>query len=973
MNSSSYYAHGGSHYLDFHYTPSCWDIAILPELGSSINASDVMLTFYTCHTFNGSYGSLGTLELGVMTDPADSTSFEVVDTIDISTIERYVYAQQIRSLVNYTGTGKYIAFRVSNCNNTSYYIDDLIVDILPACANPVNFEAAHISNDGVTLSWDDLGGASIWNVQYDTVGFTAGQGAHTVVADSTSFTVNGLTNLTGYDFYVQTDCGDSQSEWIGPVSVVTGVLNMGITGSDTLVTCEAIIADNGGTEGDYSTYCNYSVVVYPATAGSGLQITGTGNVYTGSGWGDSQLTFHDGESTSAPVIATYSGDNLNIAVAASGPITVHFTSGYYTASGFMLNVSCATCTPPANFGVVELNTNDATLTWNGGADSYTVYLSGDTAGVFTTSDTSLTLGNLEASSTYTVQVRSFCGSDSSLLSLAVTFTTPCEAITVTETNPWTESFESYAGNGNQPFQCWDRPVVDGSYGAPFVYCGYTPSCHSGANSAEFKGSEAMLTLPLFSNDIHELRLSFWATSTSPTYGTLEVGVLTNPTDPNSFELVGTCGTPGPRGGENDTANGNFMGPFDFYGVAATSGRIALRYSNTISSASWNLDDFTVEIAPSNLCLMPTGLTVTNIAQNTATATWTAGGNESSWKLQYKAVTSSDWGSEIDCNTTTYDFTSLVPNTAYQVRVKAVCDTNDESSWSAVFEFTTENAVVITEPTVETQAASDITQTSVTLNGAITDPGNQGIIARGIEWKLNSDNGFTQVSLNMGNTLVFTLTGLAPNTCGTFRAYATTANTTTYGETLSFCTLPEDTPEPCDVPTGLYVETTASGEQTNMIIWDDDDDVSQWNVQYKRANTEWVTETVNTNYYQIPNLQYNEPYSVRVQSVCDGNTTSDWTDTVNLMILCGLEDYLQNSVTLFPNPAKEVINVQCTMHNVQSIEVFDVFGKLLQIVETQNFASPQQDQINVSGLADGMYFVRVTMDEGVVTKTFVKKG
>ena len=62
-----------------------------------------------------------------------------------------------------------------------------------------------------------------------------------------------------------------------------------------------------------------------------------------------------------------------------------------------------------------------------------------------------------------------------------------------------------------------------------------------------------------------------------------------------------------------------------------------------------------------------------------------------------------------------------------------------------------------------------------------------------------------------------------------------------------------------------------------------------------------------------------------------------------------------------------------MHNVQSIEVFDVFGKLLQIVETQNFASPQQDRINVSGLADGMYFVRVTMDEGVVTKTFVKKG
>jgi hypothetical protein len=30
------------------------------------------------------------------------------------------------------------------------------------------------------------------------------------------------------------------------------------------------------------------------------------------------------------------------------------------------------------------------------------------------------------------------------------------------------------------------------------------------------------------------------------------------------------------------------------------------------------------------------------------------------------------------------------------------------------------------------------------------------------------------------------------------------------------------------------------------------------------------------------------------------------------------------------------------------------------------------RINVSGLAEGMYFVRVTTDKGTVTKTFVKK-
>ena len=74
---------------------------------------------------------------------------------------------------------------------------------------------------------------------------------------------------------------------------------------------------------------------------------------------------------------------------------------------------------------------------------------------------------------------------------------------------------------------------------------------------------------------------------------------------------------------------------------------------------------------------------------------------------------------------------------------------------------------------------------------------------------------------------------------------------------------------------------------------------------------------------------------------------------------------------FPNPAKEVVNVQCTMNNVQltgELSVFDVYGKLLQIVSITSEITP----VNVSGLADGMYFVRVTTEKGAVTKTFVKK-
>ncbi len=85
------------------------------------------------------------------------------------------------------------------------------------------------------------------------------------------------------------------------------------------------------------------------------------------------------------------------------------------------------------------------------------------------------------------------------------------------------------------------------------------------------------------------------------------------------------------------------------------------------------------------------------------------------------------------------------------------------------------------------------------------------------------------------------------------------------------------------------------------------------------------------------------------------------------------------VIVYPNPTKDIVNVQCTMNNAQcsGIEIVDMYGKIITTVGTRFIASTQfpasaPTQINVSGLAAGMYFVRVTTDKGVVTKPFVKR-
>ena len=68
------------------------------------------------------------------------------------------------------------------------------------------------------------------------------------------------------------------------------------------------------------------------------------------------------------------------------------------------------------------------------------------------------------------------------------------------------------------------------------------------------------------------------------------------------------------------------------------------------------------------------------------------------------------------------------------------------------------------------------------------------------------------------------------------------------------------------------------------------------------------------------------------------------------------------ITLYPNPTTGMVNVQFTMNNVQSgageIQVLDVYGRVLQTVETRHGTSLQTTQIDLSHYATGIYFVRM---------------
>ena len=94
----------------------------------------------------------------------------------------------------------------------------------------------------------------------------------------------------------------------------------------------------------------------------------------------------------------------------------------------------------------------------------------------------------------------------------------------------------------------------------------------------------------------------------------------------------------------------------------------------------------------NPCLSPNFLNAGNITQNSADLLWQAGGNETSWNLEW-GISGFNLGSGTLVNgltSTNYSLNSLSNNTSYDFYVQANCSNSNVSSWSGPYTFNTNN-------------------------------------------------------------------------------------------------------------------------------------------------------------------------------------------------------------------------------------------------------------------------------------------
>ena len=730
---STNYSAPGSMYF-YTSTSGTYNIAITPEFDASIPVNTLQASFMYRAT-----NSTDMLIVGVMSDPTSAGTFVPVDTVyPDATAANWV--ERIINFDQYTGDGQYIAFKNAYTTSTAYgYIDNLVIDLIPSCPKPTGLTAASGASDTVTLAWTDATGTT-WDIIYGPTGFDPETStSSTTISGITDnpYDVTGLTGGTIYDFYVRTDCGGGDySPWCSiPASAAPFTIQMGISGSSSITGCDFTVTDDGGTTGNYSNNCNYTLTIYPGDPNSLVSVSGT---FAGESSLD-YLSVYEGTTASETnlILKIYStmnggssGNTINFGPLTSeaGPLTLLFHSdGSVVYAGFVANVTCVpapTCRKPMNLTATAVSQNSAVLSWTamGGETDWDIIY--DTPGfdpaatgtlIQNVASNPYTLTGLTALTAYEVYVRANCGGGdvSEWVSTPVAFNTAgcditdqCEYIITCEDSygdGWNGASIDVQQNG---IAVANVTIDDGySYTAHVMLCDNVSSAlvwHTGNYDSEcsFTVTDPSGAIIYTSSSLSSGSLFTFTTNcngsgpvvTDPTVTTNAAtaiaqnaatlnATITNPdnvtiTD-KGFEWKQTSGgtytqIAGTGTGNTFTAN--------LTGLTANTG-YTYRAFITFNGNTVYGSEMTFTTLPEGIdsCNVPTGLNITNITMHTATMSWTAGGSETAWKVGYKLTTASQW-QEATVQQTTYEIEGLTANSTYDVRVKAICAADNESDF-----------------------------------------------------------------------------------------------------------------------------------------------------------------------------------------------------------------------------------------------------------------------------------------------------
>ncbi|WP_162128084.1 fibronectin type III domain-containing protein [Flavobacterium phycosphaerae] len=440
----------------------------------------------------GNFTAGDTVEVGYLTDPADATTFVSLQSFTTTSIT--VYDTFIAELGTAPGANQVLAFRHAGNLGYSILIDDVNWEVIPTCIEPTAVVISNVSTDAATVSWnaavtDPANGYEYYVSTTNTAPTASTTPTGSVGAGITTVDLSSLPSATTHYVWVRSVCSVSDiSIWTAVTSFTTlcNAVTDFTENFDSAVafpTCWAKVGPLGtsyvqasatttSTPNNLYIYsgstASQAVVAMRPISNAGdathrLRFRARGNFTAGDTVEVGYLTDPADATTFVPLqsftttsitvydtfiaeLGTDPGANQVLAFRHKG------TLGYSILIDDVNWEPIPTCIEPTGLVVSNITQTSATIAWTASvtppANGYEYYYATtNTAPTASTTPSgsvgadvlTVDLNGLASSSVYYFWVRSVCSvSDSSIWSIAGTFTTPCPASTV----PYSQDFES---------------------------------------------------------------------------------------------------------------------------------------------------------------------------------------------------------------------------------------------------------------------------------------------------------------------------------------------------------------------------------------------------------------------------------------------------------------------------------------------------------------------------------------------------
>ena len=376
---------------------------------------------------------------------------------------------------------------------------------------------------------------------------------------------------------------------------------------------------------------------------------------------------------------------------------------------FTMCVNVPSCVKPVDPTVQTVAKTSATIQWNASGYGETQYqyvcvakgTDLDWTDAEPISATSVSLTDLTSNTEYDFYVRSYCSESEQSDFVKVTFRTNC-GVPFYETFPtnscpaiWT----TYGGAKASDVFAGTATLTSGTGGWVFSEIYAFGNYHArqemyGGYNSSYMGWLVSPKIDL--SDVSAAQLSFDAALTKYNSADAPTGaskdrfyVAVSTDDGATWSPLATWG-PDPTDDyvltDIPMTPTNYIVPLTAY--AGGSIRLAFHGEKFESGSDdgIRIDNIAIEVPPS--CPKPTKPSLSAATASSLQLSWTAGGDETAWKLRYKTTDATEWTEVEGTVSNPYTLEDLNANTEYYVCVQSYCSASDQSVWTDAVKFRT---------------------------------------------------------------------------------------------------------------------------------------------------------------------------------------------------------------------------------------------------------------------------------------------